>query len=220
MSNSSLVSYTRISPNKSCPRNHKIDTITVHCVVGQLSVERIGEIFADSSRQASSNYAVGADGRVGMYVEEKDRAWCSSNRENDNRAITIETACDPTYPYAVNDIAYSSLINLLVDICKRNGIKKLEWYDNPGLIGQPEKQNMTLHRWFAATECPGQWLYEHMGDIASEVNNELVEPAKPEEGVLFRVQVGAFHHRDNAERLRDELKGKGYNDAFIVKGSE
>ena len=221
MSNSPLVSYTRISPNKSSPRNHKIDTITVHCVVGQLSVETIGNIFADPSKQASSNYAVGADGRIGMYVEEADRSWCSSNRENDNRAITIETACDRTAPYAVNDTAYAALIELLTDICKRNGIPKLLWSADPTAIGRPDIQNMTAHRWFAATECPGDWLYEKMSVIANEVNAKLgATPVKPEAGVLFRVQVGAFRQRGNAERLRDELKGKGYIDAFIVKGSE
>ena len=82
MSNSPLVNYTKISPNKSSPRNHKIDTVTIHCVVGQCSVEALGNVFAPTSRQASSNYGIGYDGRIGMYVEEKDRSWCSSNAEN------------------------------------------------------------------------------------------------------------------------------------------
>lgn len=84
MSNSTLVDYTKISPNRTSPRNHAIDTITIHCVVGQCSVETLGNIFAPTSRQASSNYGVGVDGRIGMYVEEKDRSWCSSNAANDN----------------------------------------------------------------------------------------------------------------------------------------
>lgn len=173
MSNSPLVSYTKISPNKTSPRNHKIDTITIHCVVGQLSVESLGAGFAKESRQASSNYGVGTDGRIGMYVEEKDRSWCSSNRSNDHRAITIEVASDSKYPYAVNDKAYAGLIDLLVDICQRNGIEKLLWKNDKSLIGQVDKQNMTLHRWFANTECPGEYLYSKHEQIAAEVNARL-----------------------------------------------
>lgn len=173
MSNSPLVSFTRISPNKTSPRNHKIDTITIHCVVGQLSVESLGATFVSSDRQASSNYGVGTDGRIGMYVEEKDRSWCSSNRANDHRAITIEVASDSKYPYAVNDKAYAGLIDLLVDVCQRNDIKKLFWKDDKSLIGQVDKQNMTVHRWFANTECPGEYLYSKHAQIAADVNARL-----------------------------------------------
>ena len=130
MSNSPLVSYTRISPNKNSPRNHAIDTITIHCVVGQCSVETLGNIFAPTSRQASSNYGIGFDGKIGMYVEEKDRSWCSSSASNDNRAITIEVASDTKHPYAVNEKAFAALLDLVTDICKRNGIKRLVWSTN------------------------------------------------------------------------------------------
>ena len=171
--NSSLVNYTRISPNRTRNRNHAIDTITIHCVVGQCSVETLGSVFAPTSRQASSNYGVGTDGRIGMYVEEKDRSWCSSSASNDHRAVTIEVASDTYAPYAVNDKAYASLINLVADICKRNGIKELKWKADKSLIGQISKQNMTVHRWFAATSCPGDYLYSRMGDIASKVNAKL-----------------------------------------------
>lgn len=173
MSNSPLVDYVKISPNKTSPRNHKIDTITIHCVCGQCSVETIGEVFTPTSRQASSNYAIGPDGRIGMYVEEKDRSWASSNPANDNRAITIEVASDTSYPYAVNSKAYESLITLLVDICERNDIKELKWHGNKSLVGQVDRQNMTVHRWFARTECPGDYLYSRMGSIATAVNSRL-----------------------------------------------
>lgn len=173
MSNSSLIDYTKISPNKTSPRNHAIDTITIHCVVGQCSVETIGNVFAPTSRQASSNYGIGPDGRIGMYVEEKDRSWCSSSSSNDNRAITIECASDTTYPYAINDKVYESLINLCTDICKRNNIKELKWKADKSLIGQPDKQNITVHRWFAATACPGDYIYNRLGDIADKVNAKL-----------------------------------------------
>ena len=171
--NSRLVNYTRISPNRTNNRKHSIDTISIHCVVGQCSVETLGSIFADTSKQASSNYGIGYDGRIGMYVEEKDRSWCTSSASNDHRAITIEVASDTTYPYAVNDTAYKALITLLVDICKRNNIKELKWKGDKSLIGQVDKQNMTVHRWFANKSCPGDYLYKRHGQIASEVNAKL-----------------------------------------------
>ena len=174
MSNSSLVSYTRISPNKTSPRNHSIDTITIHCVVGQVTVERLGEIFAPSSRQASSNYGIGLDGKIGMYVEEKDRSWCSSNSTNDNRAITIECASDTTDPYAINDKVYAALIDLCVDICQRNGIKKLVWStDKNTRVNHLNGCNMTVHRDYAAKSCPGDYIYNRLGQIADEVNARL-----------------------------------------------
>lgn len=172
--NSSLVSYTKISPNRTSPRNHKIDCITIHCVVGQCSVETLGNIFAPTSRQASSNYGVGYDGRIGMYVEEKDRSWCSSNAANDHRAITIEVASDTTHPYAVKDKALAALIELVADICKRNGIKKLVWSTNKDdRVNHRNGCNMTVHRDYANKSCPGDYLYNKHGYIAAEVNKRL-----------------------------------------------
>ena len=182
MSNSPLVSHINISPNRTSPRNHVIDTITIHCAVGQVSVESLGKIFELESRGASSNYGVGYDGRIGMYCEEKDRSWCSSSRENDNRAITIEVACDPSEPYAVNDKAYNALIQLVADICKRNNIKKLLWKNDKSLIGQVDKQNMTLHRWFTNTLCPATFLINHHADIAEQVNKILGASEVPAQG--------------------------------------
>lgn len=173
MGNSPLVNYTRISPNKTSPRNHEIDTITIHCVVGQLSVERIGELFASSKAQASSNYGIGYDGRVGLYVEEKDRSWCSSNKSNDHRAITIEVASDTKHPYVINKAAYKTLIDLVADICSRNNIKSLKWKGDKSLIGNVSEQNMTVHRWFANKACPGDYIYNRLGVIADEVNMKL-----------------------------------------------
>lgn len=173
MSNSPLVDYTLISPNKTKNRTHKIDTITPHCVVGQVSVEALGNLFAKTSRQASSNYGIGYDGRIGMYVEEKDRSWCSSNAANDHRAITIEVASDTTDPYAITDAAYKALVNLCYDICKRNGIPELKWKADKSLIGNVSKQNITVHRWFAAKACPGDYIYNRLGQIAEEVNKKL-----------------------------------------------
>lgn len=223
MSNSSLVSYTKISPNKTSPRNHAIDTITIHCVVGQCTVEALGTRFAQASVKASSNYGIGADGRIGMYVEEKDRSWCSSNSANDNRAITIECASDTKHPYAINDKVYASLIKLCADICKRNGIKELKWKADKSLIGQPDKQNMTVHRWFAAKSCPGDYIYERLGQIASEVNALLgngsaSKPTTPdkEPNVVYRVQTGAFTNKVNADNMLKKVKAAGF-DTYMVK---
>lgn len=186
MSNSPLVVYTKISPNKNSPRNHTIDTITIHCVVGQLSVETLGSVFSPVSKQASSNYGIGSDGRVGMYVEEKDRSWCSSNAANDNRAITIECASDSTHPYAINDKVYKTLINLCADICKRNGKDTMVWLGDKAKTlaykPKPNEMMMTVHRWFAAKACPGDYIYNRLGQIASEVTAKIkggVSVSKP-----------------------------------------
>lgn len=170
--NSSLVVYKKLSPNYNV-RNHAIDTISIHCMAGNISVESCGALFAKSSQAASSNYGIGADGRIALYVEEKNRSWCTSSRSNDHRAVTIEVASDSTAPYKVTDKAYNALINLCADICKRNGIKKLLWKGDKSLIGQVDKQNMTVHRWFANKACPGDYLYNLHGQIAEEVNKKL-----------------------------------------------
>lgn len=173
MSNSPLVSYTRISPNKTSPRNHKIDTITIHCYVGQVSVEQAGVEFSSAKKQASCNYCIGKDGRVALIVDENDRSWCSSNAANDHRAVTIECASETKHPYAINSKVYNSLIKLCADICRRNDIKELKWRGDKSLIGQVALQNMTVHRWFKNKACPGDYIYNRLGQIATEVNNLL-----------------------------------------------
>ena len=182
MSNSALVTYKRISPNKTINRNHVIDTITIHCMAGNLSVEACGDLFARVSKKASSNYGIGSDGRIALYVEEKDRSWCSSNALNDHRAVTIEVANDGGAPdWHVSDKAMTALIELAADICKRNQIKELKWKADKSLAGQVDKQNMTVHRWFAAKACPGDYLYEKHGYIAEQVNLRLNRGAAAEE---------------------------------------
>lgn len=187
MSNSSLVTCTKISPNKTSPRNHAIDTITIHCAVGQFTAKELinlsNFVKRDPIYGSSCNYAVGCDGSIGLCVEEKDRSWCSSNGPNDHRAITIEVASDKTHPYKVTDKAYEALIKLLVDICKRNKIKELKWKADKSLIGKPSQQNMTVHRWFANKACPGEYLYERHGQIATAVNKQL------NAAVSYRVRV-------------------------------
>jgi hypothetical protein len=190
--NSPLVTYKNLTKDFST-RNGKIDTITIHCYVGQVTAKEGCDYFVTSNRKVSSNYVVGKDGSIGLSVEEKNRAWTSggidkktgkpievngiSGADNDHRAVTIEVACDTKKPYAVTDEAYNALIQLVADICKRNNIKELKWNADKSLVGQVDKQNMTVHRWFASTECPGDWLYSHMDDIAAKVN-AILKPKK------------------------------------------
>lgn len=227
MSNSPLVSYTKLSPNHSGQRTHSIDRITPHCVVGQLSAESICGCFTSTDRQASCNYGIGTDGRISLCVEEKNRSWCSSSRENDQRAVTIECASDKTEPYAMNDKVYASLINLCVDICKRNGKTKLLWFGDKDktLNYSPKSDEMiiTVHRWFANKSCPGNWLYARLGNLAAEVTQRLTGGVSSEGEVsvpsdnktLYRVQTGAFSKKSNADALVEKLKAAGF-DTYMV----
>lgn len=181
--NSPLVVYTKLSPNHSGQRTHSIDRITPHCVVGQLSAESICGCFINPDRQASCNYGIGYDGRVSLCVEEKNRSWCTSSRENDQRAITIECASDSKHPYAFRDAVYTSLINLCIDICKRNGKKMLLWLGDKdktlNYIPKSDEMVLTVHRWYANKSCPGDWMYARMGDLASKVTAALNADTKP-----------------------------------------
>ena len=230
MSNSSLVNYTKLSPNHSGKRTHTIDRITPHCVVGQVSVERLGSIFAPASRKASCNYGIGSDGRVGLYCDEGNRSWCSSSNANDQRAVTIECASDTTHPYAFKEVVYNKLIDLCADICKRNGKNKLIWINdkNKALNYTPKSNEMliTVHRWFAAKACPGDWLMNRMSDLVSKVNAKLSTPTPaptPTTNTLYRVrkswadaksQIGAYKSLENAKKNCKE----GYS-VFDDKGN-
>ena len=233
--NSSMVIYTKLSPNHSGQRTHSIDRITPHCVVGQCTAEGLGDWFYKSSTQASSNYGIDKDGRVGMYVEEKNRSWCSSSNANDQRAITIECASDTTEPYAFRDIVYKRLIELCIDICKRNGKNKLIWFgDKDKTLNYSPKSGemiLTVHRWFANKSCPGNWMYARMGDLAEKVTKALgssdkpVEPEKPEDKTAIKwyrvrkswadskTQKGAYKILDNAKKCADQNPGYKVFDA-------
>lgn len=173
--NSTLVKKTILSPN-SGQRTHAIDRITIHCVVGQSTMSSLGALFAKKSRKASSNYGVCVDG-IAMFVEEKNRSWCSSNASNDQRAITIETASDTTHPYTVRDDVYKNLLELVYDICKRNGKDTLLWLvDKEKTLKYKPKSNemlLTVHRWFANKSCPGDYLYNLHGEIARITTERL-----------------------------------------------
>ena len=162
------------SPNHSGKRKHNIDTITIHTMGFNGTIEDCGRVFSKKDSKASSNYGIDSDGRIAGYVDEDNRSWCSSSSSNDNRAITIEVASlTSSYPWKCSDAAYQSLIKLLVDICKRNNISELKWKNDKSLIGKPELQNMTVHRWFANKACPGDYLMSIMSEIAEEVNYRM-----------------------------------------------
>ena len=218
MSNSKLVSYTRLSPNHSGPRTHKIDRITPHCVVGQCSVETLGGIFAPTSRQASSNYGIGADGRVGMYVAEGNRSWCSSSNANDQRAVTIECASDLTPPYAFKPVVWNKLVDLCVDICKRNGKTKLLWLGSKekALSYTPKSNEMilTAHKWFANTACPGSWMYSREGQLAKEVTAKLQKSSSSSSKTTTTTKTTYKVVEKSGMNIR---KGAGTNTAVIGK---
>ncbi len=230
-SNSPLATVRMISPNRTANRNHAIDTITIHCFVGQVTAKRGCEVFQPSSKGASCNYVVGYDGSIGLCVEEKDRSWCTggyktvngvktpirvngiSGKSNDYQAVTIEVASDTTHPYAITDKAMAALIELCADICRRNGIKKLLWKGDKNLVGKVDQQNLTVHRWFANKACPGDYIYQRLGDIATKVNVKLgasatsPAPAAPVSKVPYKVRITATDLR-----IR---KGPGTNNAIV-----
>lgn len=200
MSNSSLVNYIKISPNYN-KRTAKINKITIHHMAGNLSVKTCGNVFAKTSCEASANYGIDTNGLVGMYVEEKNRAWTSSSFDNDNQAITIEVANDGGHPdWHVSDKALNKLIELCVDICRRNGIKKLNYTGN-------KNGNLTTHNMFAATVCPGPYLESKLSWIAVQVNKQL-NVEKTIEEIAKEVIQGKW---GNGEDRKNKLTSAGYN---------
>lgn len=227
MSNSPLVTYTRLSPNYTAPRNHVTDTISIHCVVGQLTAQEILDMdmftVYNPTNGSSCTYAVGTDGSIGQGVDEANRSWCTSSRSNDHRAITIEVASDKTHPYAVNDKAMTALLELLVDIMQRHGKKRLLWFGDKEttLTYTPAAEEMvlTVHRWFANKACPGDFLFELHGQIAAEVTRRLaeldapaVEPGAVPEGVYHRLNDVPLDYRPTIQKLMEKKALGGFSD--------
>ena len=224
--NSSLVDLVKLSPCNSGKRNSSIDRITPHCIVGQLNASTIGDCFRDLSVKASCNYGIGVDCKVIMCVPEDTHSWCSSSSANDDRAVTIECACDKTSPYAFHSDVYQKLIDLCTDICKRNGKDTLLWLgsSSKSLSYVPKKNEMVLtaHRWFANKSCPGDWMYARMGDLASKVTSRLGGKTEPDQSnenssITYRVQIGAYSNKSYAEKRLRQVTSAGF-DAFITDG--
>lgn len=217
MSNSPLVEYKKISPNQYGKRNHIIDTITIHCMAGQLTVEQCGNIFINPNIEASSNYGIGTDGRIAVYVDEDCASWCTCDYYNDQRAVTIEVASDSFDPYKVKDKVYTNLIKLVYDICKRNKIAKLKWSTSKDArVNHKNGCNMTVHRDYANKACPGDYLYGKMGDIAKKVNAKLAADKKPQPGATLTTveKSGLYNHS-----FKDPV-GKTSKSLAVPKGTK
>lgn len=210
------------SPNHDDGRDGcDVSRITIHCIVGQATMDTLASIFAPTSREASANYGACIDGIL-CNVEEENRSWCSSSRYNDDRAITIETACDNSAPYNVRPEVWENVIELCVDICKRYNKKKLTNIKTKEALESYNQDSdemiLTQHNFFAATACPGDWIINHLDELADTVTNILNDtPAAPEPDTdtIYRVQVGAYKIRENAENMLNKLKDAGF-DGFIA----
>lgn len=180
------------------------------------------KFFAPVERQASSNYGIGLDGKVALYVDEGNRSWCTSSNANDQRAVTIECASDTTEPYAFKDVVYNRLIDLCEDICKRNGKTKLLWFGDKDktLNYSPAADEMvlTVHRWFANKSCPGNWMYARMGDLAAKVTSRLGGGSQQPSGTLYRVQTGAYKQKANADAQLAKVKAAGFDTYMVQAG--
>lgn len=224
MSNSSLVNMTMLSPNHSGHRNQPITKIAIHHTAGAISAATIGQIFRPTSRQASCNYGIGNDNKIVLCVDEANRSWCTSSSWCDNRAVTIEVANSANGGnWPVSDRTLATLIDLVTDICRRNGIRNCTY--TGGKDGVLQK-----HEWYANTNCPGPYLGSKFSYIASEVNKRLSGNSSSSGGTstssLYRVrkswsdsksQKGAFRDFDNAKKCANA--NAGYK-VFDASGNE
>ena len=206
------------SPNHYDGRAYDIEKITIHHMAGNMSAEDCGYWFQSGTRNASSNYGVGSDGDIKCYVDEDDAAWTSSSWDNDNRAVTIEVADYDTDEWSPSDAAYKSTINLVVDICRRNGIGQLSYTgDDDG--------TMTEHMMFASTSCPGPWWHARMGAVTDEINRRLrgekedddLKPVNNQGGPVYRAAKGAMHIFTTSKAEVDNAVAKwGWKDEGIA----
>lgn len=227
--NSPLIMFQKALPHHYSGRE-KIDTITIHCVAGvNCSLDAVWNVLNNAG--ASCNYCIDSYGTIGLFVEEKYGSWCSSDKANDMRAITFEVVNSGGAPnWPVTDAALKSIINLCTDICRRNGKKRMIWIGDKAtaLAYKPasDEMRMTVHRWFSAKACPGDYLMSKMPYIAEQVTKLLgttpvSEPlpqvkVEPESANIYRVQTGAFKSRDNASKMLAELQTKGYEGIVVL----
>ena len=204
--NSALVTYTKLTKNKTTQNSKVVKKIIIHHMAAKWTAKQCCDYFATTDKQVSSNYTIGYDGSIGLSVAEKDRAWTTGSNTVDKDAITIECSNDNTTKWTVSDKTLKALINLCVDICKRNGIKKLT-----------KGTNLYGHRDFASTVCPGDYLYGKLEYIASEVNKQLTTTKKIYRVSVSAGQVGAFSSKDNAEEYKKKLEALGCD--VVIKES-
>lgn len=209
---SKLATKVSLSPNHSGQRKYDVTRITPHVVVGEFDAETVASWFNNPDRKASANYIIGKSGEILCNVEEQNRAWTSGSFDNDNRAITIECSSDANNHNALNPNVFKSLEDLIVDICKRYGKSRVVYKATPNYNPTVDEMLITKHAFFQNVLCWDKWLDEHINELVNNVNNRLREDVS----VLYKVQVGAFSIKENAERLRDKLHSQGYIDAFIV----
>ena len=234
MSNSKLVTYTRISPNRTSPRQGRIRGVAIHCTAGGRNKRArdtadLGRFTTyDRKDGASCNYAVGGDGSIALVVPESDRAWCTSN-PIDHQIVSIEVASDIAAPNRVTDAALSALLDLLTDICRRNGIPALLWHGRRDLMGNWAVQNMVVHRWTRTDKvCPGDYLYNLHPWIAGQVNarlagredddmdiKKIVEQLTPE--MCYAIVAEAMAYADNLPEP-EWSKKEGHWQAATLKG--
>lgn len=218
--NSLLAILTILSPNNSGKRKEKISKITIHHMAGNLTIEQCGATFAQASRKASSNYGIGSDGRIALYVPEDKRAWTSSSAWNDNRAVTIEVANSKAEePWPISDAAYKSLVELCADICRRNGIRAVNYTgDKNGVL--------TEHRMFKATACPGTTIHGYLtsGKLVQDINTKLGGGSTGGNCITYVVKAGdtlwgiATKYLKSGARYKEIMELNGMTDKTIKPG--
>ncbi len=208
---SKLASEFIASPSHQKGRKYPITRVTIHHTATVTTARVTANGFALPSRRASATYCVGNDGSIVQCVKEADMPWTSSSYDNDNRAITIEVSNSAKYGnWPVGEKAMEALIVLLVDICQRNpGIGRLRYTgDTTG--------NMTMHRWFASTQCPGPYLGGKFPEIAEEVNKRLGAAQEPEVKTVYDLSASRLPE-DVAQRIAAEIKSAGYSATLTAR---
>ncbi|MEE3440430.1 N-acetylmuramoyl-L-alanine amidase, partial [Ruminococcus sp.] len=223
MGYSKLCSRIIESPNHSGRRTKKLAIITPHIIVGMATMSSLGNMFSNKSRGASSNYGVCVDGIVGI-VDENNRSWCSSSEWNDQQAITIEVASTTTDPFVVTNDCFNMLVDLCVDICRRNGFKRM--INSSSLADLKNKLNtksddtvvLSKHNFYANKSCPGRYLGSRFDELAQLVTSRLsnIKEDNTNKGgnIVYKVQVGSFSSKANADAMVQRLKRAGF-DAII-----
>lgn len=198
--------YTNISPNKSSRNGQKVDRLTIHCMAGHMTAKACVDMFAKKETQASANYCIGKDGDIGISVPPEERSWCSSNGDNDRRAITIEVSSDNKYPYTFDSKAFDTLLDLTENILKMYNKTKLVYIPDKdkALAYQPKEDEMlmTFHRWFKNKACPGDWFMSMVPAFCTEINNRLI---KNNQNQTTNEQPIQDNHKEEKEEITKEI---------------